>query len=373
MVSFTGYILPLAAICSLVTALPQPPKNGHGNKNAYPTTDQYPLPNVGNVAAHDPNLLEHKESFYMFKGGVHIPIYKSTDLNGPWKQIGTVLPGDSVIKGYGNATRPWAPTTVEWKGKFYCFYSLSGAGDPHSAIGVASTSDIEKGHWKDHGKLMTTNDTNQGTPFNETNAIDPSFIVDKKTGTPYLNYGSYWKNIWQIPLEDDLLSLKNTTVGGVHPKKQSPSSSSSIIHHTSSTQHATPQPTPNAHVKVNASVHVGPKPDKRDNKKNNKGHNKGSDKDDKEDPHKGGKNGKDEVKNNNQGDKNARKVENKAAVQLTFMPNRKQRPEEGSWISHHDGYYYLWFSQGKCCDFKKDGLPPKGAEYVIYPILNPTK
>lgn len=381
MVLITSYLLPVAAVCSLVTALPQPakvlPNMKAGNlPKVFSNTDKYPLPNVGHVPAHDPNLLEHKDAFYMFKGGVHIPIFKATDLNGPWKQIGTVLPGDSVIKGYGNATRPWAPTTVEWKGKFYCFYSLSAAGDQHSAIGVASTDNIEKGDWKDHGKLLTTNDPNQGAPFNETNAIDPSFIVDAKTGAPYLNYGSYWQNIWQIPLEDDLLSLKDTKVSGDNKKDTKHSSSVSVQPKTSAHVKSTPHPTVSAHatlsaqptasaqVHVSASIHasasIHPMDDhhKRDQKNNNKDNKKNSDKDDHEDPHKGNKDGKSAAKTN----KGGKKVENHAAVQLSFMPGQKQKPEEGSWVSHHDGYYYLWFSQGKCCDFDPKNMPPQGSE-----------
>lgn len=334
MVSFTSYLLPVAAICSMVTALPPsiqvfPNMRVGSLSDTFSYTEKYPMPNDAHVPAHDPNLLEHNDTFYMFKGGVNIPIFKATDLNGPWKEIGTVLPGDSVIKGHGNATRPWAPTTVEWKGKFYCFYSLSGAGSRHSAIGVAWTDDIEKGSWTDHGALLTTGDKNQGAPYDETNAIDPSFIVDQKTGAPYLNYGSYWKNIWQIPLEDDLLSLKNNTVVQTSASKQPKRDETS---HKVITTNA-PQ--------VKAKDTETDQDDKRDNKKKT--------------PNK-----------NDKDNNNSSKLENHAAVQLTFMPGQKVKPEEGSWVSYHDGFYYLWFSQGKCCDFEK-GFPKKGGEYVTTP------
>lgn len=325
MVAFSAYLLPLAAICNMVVALPPAvqmfPNMKVGNlAHTFSFTDKYPLPNDANVPAHDPNLLETNGAFYLIKGGVHIPILKATDLNGPWKQVGTVLSQDSVIKGHGNATRPWAPTAVEWKGQFYCFYSLSAAGSRHSAIGVASTKDIEKGPWKDHGALFTTGDKHQGTPFDETNAIDPSFVVDQQSGVPYLNYGSYWKNIWQVPLEDDLLSLKNNTIVQNGVPTQAPKDQ----------KDKTPQ------VKAEPE---DPKNDKRDN--NNKKHPSKHDK------------------------KDSPKLENHSAVQLTFEPGQKIRPEEGSWISHHDGFYYLWYSHGKCCNFEK-GFPKKGEEYVFH-------
>ncbi|BCR88148.1 arabinan endo-1,5-alpha-L-arabinosidase [Aspergillus chevalieri] len=301
MLSFFTYLLPLAILCQWVMALPPAvqisPNLKVGNlASVFDHTDKYPMPNAGNITAHDPNILEHDNTFYMFKGGVHIPYYKATDLSGPWKEVGTVLSKDSIIPDRPNATRPWAPTTVEYKGKFYCFYSLSQAGSRKSAIGVASTEDITKGSWTDHGSLVVTGNDNQGSPYNVTNAIDPSFIVDQKTKTPYLNYGSYWHNLWQVELEDDLLSVKYNT---------------------------------------NTTIEVSKKKGKND--KNNKNDNK-----------------KNQVKG----------IENLKATQLTFMPNRDNRPEEGSWMSFHDGYYYMWFSQGKCCDFE-NGFPKKGDEYHI--------
>ncbi|CAL5868061.1 uncharacterized protein PFLUO_LOCUS2284 [Penicillium psychrofluorescens] len=38
---------------------------------------------------------------------------------------------------------------------------------------------------------------------------------------------------------------------------------------------------------------------------------------------------------------------------------------EGAFISYNRGYYYLWFSHGRCCDLRADKLPPAGQEYSI--------
>ncbi|KAJ5189069.1 Glycoside hydrolase family 43 [Penicillium cf. griseofulvum] len=38
---------------------------------------------------------------------------------------------------------------------------------------------------------------------------------------------------------------------------------------------------------------------------------------------------------------------------------------EGAFISYNDGWYYLWFSHGFCCNLNKDNLPPAGQEYSI--------
>lgn len=39
---------------------------------------------------------------------------------------------------------------------------------------------------------------------------------------------------------------------------------------------------------------------------------------------------------------------------------------EGAFISYRDGYYYLWFSHGRCCNLNPDRLPPRGQEYVCH-------
>jgi hypothetical protein len=36
------------------------------------------------------------EQYYLFKGGVNIPIFKSANVSGPWEKLGTVLAGDTV-------------------------------------------------------------------------------------------------------------------------------------------------------------------------------------------------------------------------------------------------------------------------------------
>lgn len=425
MVAFS-YLLPLAAICNLAAALPPSiqmlPNVKVGNlANTFSFTDKYPKANDANVPAHDPNILETNGAFYLFKGGVHLPILRATDLNGPWKEVGTVLKNDSLIKGHGNGHRPWAPTTIEWKGQFYCFYAVSGAGSRHSAIGVASTKDIEKG-WKDHGALFTTGDKNQGTPFNETNAIDPSFVVDQN-GAPFLNYGSYWNNIWQVPLNDDLLSLKNNTIlrGGAskptttgqkshtrttahketssHASKDHESHTGPAVHAVTVTQApkieiittfevaAPTQTTKSQEAQTTISVHAESPtnaPKNQDNKapsvKAAPGDSKKVKRDDPKkqssettkqhskptkEPNKPDNKNDKPNKNDKVDNKDSPKLENQAAVQLTFEPGHGPKPEEGSFISQHGGFYYLWFSHGKCCDFEK-GLPKKGDEYVFH-------
>lgn len=39
---------------------------------------------------------------------------------------------------------------------------------------------------------------------------------------------------------------------------------------------------------------------------------------------------------------------------------------EGAFISYRDGYYYLWFSHGNCCNLNPDKLPAPGKEYAFF-------
>ncbi|KAJ5797763.1 uncharacterized protein N7503_007059 [Penicillium pulvis] len=251
----------------LVAATPSS-QPAHAVSQVYDTTDRIPLPNIGHIAAHDPNILLWEDWYYLFQGGVGILVHRAQNLSGPWDDVGTVLSGPSVIHTQ-NRTRPWAPTTIHANGTFYCYYTLSEHGSRSSAIGVATTTSLGKSQdWTDHGAIIHTGNGNGSDiyPFNVSNAIDASFITDNSTGQSYLNYGSFWTDIWQVPLSDDLLSLKDPT--------------------------------------------------------------------------------------------------NPDAVHLTYLPEQKQRPEEGSWMSFRDGYYYAWFSHGKCCRFHK-GFPGRGKEYEI--------
>ncbi|RDW86769.1 endo 1,5-alpha-arabinase [Aspergillus mulundensis] len=175
-------------------------------------TTHYPLPNEGHAVAHDPSILRYNNSLYHFRGGVHIPIFRAASLSGPWENIGTVLDGNSTVQKQ-NQRRPWAPMVTQWRDRVYCFYSISQNGKRNSAIGVASSESPEPGDWTDHGALINTGAGNGSDvyPYNVSNAIDPGFLADPDTGKPYLQYGSYWEGIFQVPLADDLLSVENAT------------------------------------------------------------------------------------------------------------------------------------------------------------------
>ncbi|PYH40277.1 endo 1,5-alpha-arabinase [Aspergillus saccharolyticus JOP 1030-1] len=203
-------VLSTTILLSTVNGSSQSDTQTQNDTSHFSQTTKYPLPNVGNVAAHDPNILRHDGAYWLFKGGVHLPMYKASSMSGPWTQLGTVLDGDSIIPKQ-NSSRPWAPTAIEWNDTFYCFYSISKAGSRDSAIGVAtSTTQLDPGSWTDHGALINTGQGNGSdtAPYTDSNAIDPAFIEEQTTGQPFLLYGSYWHGIYLVPLDADLLSVK---------------------------------------------------------------------------------------------------------------------------------------------------------------------
>lgn len=169
-----------------------------------------PLAHNSSLVAHDPSIIHHNGFYYLFKGGVSVPIHKAPTLDGPWEPNGTVLDGKSVIEK-ANRTRPWAPSVIEKDGTFYCFYTISQRGSDNSAIGIATTKELGTGFWKDHGYIINTGTGpgSQSAPFNTSNAIDAHVFIDPKDGAAYMSYGSFFSGLWQVPLTNDLLHLKS--------------------------------------------------------------------------------------------------------------------------------------------------------------------
>ena len=179
--------------------------------NVFPEDpDKFPRAHNSSVVAHDPNVIKTGDSYYLFKGGVGITKYKSPSWDGPWTEIGRVLAGDSVIDK-GNRTRPWAPAVLKRGDLFFCYYTVTSQGSQDSAIGVATTKDIERNDWEDHGAVITTGTgfAANSMPFKNSNAIDPQIFIDGKDGPAYLNYGSFWNGLYQVSLSDDMMSVPN--------------------------------------------------------------------------------------------------------------------------------------------------------------------
>lgn len=125
-----------------------------------------------------------------------------------WELCGYVLPNGlpSWVKQYvPGATNSWAPDVSYFSklngGVFTIFYAVSEFGKTVSCIGLA-TSPVQdpqdpafKG-WADSGSPVFC--TNSSSNFN---AIDANVVWDKKTGAPYLVFGSFWSGIQAVALD----------------------------------------------------------------------------------------------------------------------------------------------------------------------------
>ncbi|GAB7355640.1 hypothetical protein MBLNU459_g6357t5 [Dothideomycetes sp. NU459] len=163
----------------------------------------------GGIHVHDPSVILGPDGhYYSFSTHGLIAISRASQpysLDGYWETIGSVLKGESVIVNSGR-TDPWAPDVHRVGNTYYCYYAVSQFGSQISAVGVATSPNLLPGTWTDHGTVVASSPTAQA-PLNYTNAIDPNLFIDPKTGTPYLNYGSFWADIYQFVLEKDLMQV----------------------------------------------------------------------------------------------------------------------------------------------------------------------
>ncbi|KAJ0414648.1 glycosyl hydrolase [Aspergillus carlsbadensis] len=164
-------------------------------------TSTYPAPGpcAGDCWAHDPGFCQRRSDgrYFRFASGDGIHIHEANSLTGPWKSTGVALSNGSIIDHPGR-TKLWAPD-VHYEpeaNKYYMYYAVSTRGSHDSVIGVASSTDMTPGTWTDHGTVL------HSTVQSRYNAIDANWVSVK--GKPYLNFGSYWDGLFQVPLDNAL-------------------------------------------------------------------------------------------------------------------------------------------------------------------------
>jgi len=206
-----SFCLPITAI-----ALPgqSPPKGSPPSRDPF-SNASWPLPNRafgdpngwGGEHIHDPSLIQTPAGFFSFGTHDGLTIGHSPTLTGYWSHIGSVLGNSSIIDNSGSID-PWAPDVHKVGDTYYCFYAVSTFGTQNSSVGLATSHAPLPlpGTWVDHGAIFSSG-ADLTTPFNISNAIDPNLFIDPVTHVPYLNYGSFWSDIWQLQLTPNLLSL----------------------------------------------------------------------------------------------------------------------------------------------------------------------
>jgi len=204
--------------------------------------------------SHDPSIAKVNQTYYVFNTGGNITVSTATSLHGPWRRSNDALPKGSIINNPGRYGI-WAPSVLLFDDVYYCFYCVSTYETQDSAIGLATSTEMET--WVDHGTILSSQKDSLY------NAIDPALVIDKATNTPYLSFGSFWNDIYEV----QLTPKANTTAPGKSP------------------------------------------------------------------------------------------------FQISFN-STKYHSEEGSYIYYFENYYYLFYSNGECCNFNP--LPKPGDEYKVY-------
>ena len=153
---------------------------------------------------HDPVMAFEDSTWYIFATGMGIQQMTSSD-----RQNWTVLPDPvmSVIPKWTHDSVPgfrshvWAPDIIQWHGRWWLAYSCSTFGKNGSAIGLLSSRSLAANMWKDEGCIVTSREKRDNW-----NAIDPNFVIDDATDTPWLVWGSFWDGI-QIARLDSTMHI----------------------------------------------------------------------------------------------------------------------------------------------------------------------
>lgn len=157
---------------------------------------------------HDPVMIKHKDTYYLFCTGRGITVMSSKDMQ-EWtmqKPVFDKAPEWAVNLIPGFKGHIWAPDIIFYQGQYHLFYSCSAFGKNTSAIGHVTNPTLDPSDpdfkWTDHGLLL------QSVPDRDSwNAIDPNVIVDGE-GIPWMNFGSFWDGIKLVKLKKDMSAIE---------------------------------------------------------------------------------------------------------------------------------------------------------------------
>ena len=111
----------------------------------------------------------------------------------------SVIPGWTTDSVPGFRNHVWAPDVIQWHGRWWMAYSCSTFGRNSSAIGLLSSRSLASHLWKDEGCIVTSREKRDNW-----NAIDPNFVIDEATDTPWLVWGSFWDGIQLARLDSTM-------------------------------------------------------------------------------------------------------------------------------------------------------------------------
>ena len=189
-----------------------------------PTVSAYASPNACSGVcnnAHDPSIIRRQSdgTYFRFSTGNKIAIHTAPSLSGPWTYKCAMLPSGSSIQLNGNQDL-WAPDVTQVGSTYYVTYSVSAFGSQDSAIGLATSTSMDCGSFKDLG--TTGVESRAGDNYN---AIDSQIFKD---GNSYnMNFGSFWSNLYQVSMANPPLKSSGSKrqlafePAGTHPEEGS--------------------------------------------------------------------------------------------------------------------------------------------------------
>ena len=151
---------------------------------------------------HDPVMAKDGDTYYIYSTGMGIQQMTSKDRK-TWtvlpQPVMTVIPGWTTDSVPGFGSHVWAPDVISWHGRWWMAYSCSTFGKNGSAIGLLSSRSLGANLWKDEGCIVASRENRDNW-----NAIDPNFIIDEATDTPWLVWGSFWDGIQLVRLDSTM-------------------------------------------------------------------------------------------------------------------------------------------------------------------------
>ena len=151
---------------------------------------------------HDPVMAREGDTYYIFSTGQGIQQMTSRDRR-TWtvlpQSVMTVIPGWTTDSVPGFGSHVWAPDVIRWHDRWWMAYSCSTFGKNGSAIGLLSSRSLRANLWKDEGCIVTSREKRDNW-----NAIDPNFVIDVATDTPWMVWGSFWDGIQLVRLDSTM-------------------------------------------------------------------------------------------------------------------------------------------------------------------------
>ncbi|KAF2009307.1 glycoside hydrolase family 43 protein [Aaosphaeria arxii CBS 175.79] len=160
------------------------------------------------VNAHDPALIRRDDgTYFRFSTGGKIAIHSAPSIQGPWTYRGAAIPNGSKIDKKGKDDL-WAPDVAKVGNTYYLYYSVSSFGVQDSAIGVATSTNLDANTWTDHGATGIASSAGKNY-----NAIDGNLIHD---GSSYLmSFGSFWGDLFQVKMADPPLKTSGSASNNI--------------------------------------------------------------------------------------------------------------------------------------------------------------